>query len=80
MDTNQITERLRGIMEKTSKATVDWSAVNGSTAIASLGFDSLSILDLIYDIQQEFGLEFEAEQMVGVKTVSQLAEFLKSKM
>ena len=80
MDTNQIIERLRKIMEKTSKAAVDWKTVNGNTAIASLGFDSLSILDLIYDIQQEFGLEFEAEQMVGVKTVSQLAEFLKSKM
>ena len=80
METDQIIERLRGIMERTSKAAVDWKAVNGSTPIASLGFDSLSILDLIYDIQQEFGIEFEAEQMVGVKTVSQLADFLKAKL
>ena len=79
MDTNQIIERLRGIMKKTSKASVDWNSVGGDTPIASLGFDSLSILDLIYDIQQEFSLEFEAEQMVGVKTVNQLVEFLRSK-
>lgn len=79
MDTDQIIERLRVIMKKTSKAAVDWNTVNGETSIATLGFDSLSILDLIYDIQQEFSLEFEAEQMVGVKTVNQLAEFLRSK-
>jgi acyl carrier protein len=37
------------------------------------------MLDLIYDIQQGFGLEFDAEQMAGVRTVGDLVRFLASK-
>ena len=75
----EIIEKLRTMMKKTSQAQVDWKAVNADSTIASLGFDSLSILDLVYDIQQEFGFEFEAEELVGVKTVGQLAAFLEKK-
>jgi len=59
---------------------VDWDSVTLESRIDSLGFDSLSILDLIYDIQQAFGIEFEAEEMIGVTTVGELADFLKKKM
>ena len=44
--------------------------------IGELGFDSLSILDLIYDVQQEFGIEFDAEELVNVNTVGDLADFI----
>jgi acyl carrier protein len=71
--------RLRELMKQTSQAEVDWDAITEQTAIQSLGFDSLSILDLVYDIQQAFGLEFEAADMVGIETVGQLAEFLQAK-
>lgn len=79
MTQEQIIEKLRTMMRKTSQAKVDWDAVNTDSPIASLGFDSLSILDLVYDIQQELGLEFEAEELVKVKTVGQLAAFLAGK-
>ena len=75
----EIIEKLRAMMRKSSQAQVDWDAVNADSAISSLGFDSLSILDLVYDIQQEFGFEFEAEELVGVRTVGQLAAFLEKK-
>ncbi|MDD4871826.1 MAG: phosphopantetheine-binding protein [Kiritimatiellae bacterium] len=75
----QIIEKLRTMMRKSSQAQVDWDTVTADSSIASLGFDSLSILDLVYDIQQEFGFEFEAEELVGVKTVGQLADFLEKK-
>ena len=75
----EIIEKLRTMMKKTSQAQVDWKAVNADSTIASLGFDSLSILDLVYDIQQEFGFEFEAEELVGVRTVGQLTAFLEKK-
>lgn len=74
---DQIIERLKALMKRTSKADVNWDALTAESTIASLGFDSLSILDLIYEIQQDLGIEFEAEEIVGVKTVGELAAFLE---
>lgn len=80
MTKQELIELLRSVLKNTSKTQVDWSTVGEDTTIASLGFDSLTILDLIYDVQQQVGVEFEAEEMVGVKTVGQLADFLMQKM
>jgi acyl carrier protein len=71
--------RLRSVMKKASNENVDWDAVKEEDTIESLGFDSLTILDLIYDIQQKFSLQFEAETLVGVKTVGELADFLQDR-
>jgi acyl carrier protein len=79
MNNEEIIERLRHMMKQTSREPVDWAAVTGESTIDSLGFDSLSILDLIYDVQQEFGLDFDAQEMVNVNTVGELAAFLKQK-
>ena len=79
MTQQEIIDKLRAMMRKSSQAQVDWDAVNADSPIGALGFDSLSILDLVYDIQQEFGFEFEAEELVGVKTVGNLAAFLEKK-
>jgi len=77
---DDILVRLRHLMKQSSQAKVDWDAVTADSTIASLGFDSLTILDLVYDIQQEFGVEFEAEKLAGVKTVGELIAFLRSCM
>jgi acyl carrier protein len=80
MEQQEIIAKLRHIMKQSSQVKVDWESVTADTVIGSLGFDSLSILDLVYDIQQAFGISFEAELLAGVKTVGQLADFLKTKM
>lgn len=79
MTEQEIMSKLKAIMRRSSQIAVDWDAVAPATAIASLGFDSLSILDLVYDIQQELGVEFEAEQLARIKTVGDLIAFLQSK-
>lgn len=66
-------------MKKSSQAQVDWDKVTADTPINTLGFDSLSILDLTYDIQQEFKVEFEAEEMIKINTVKDMVAFLQSK-
>ena len=75
----EIIEKLRDLMKASSQEDVNWDEMGLASAIDSLGFDSLSILDLTYDIQQEFNIEFEAEEMVKIATVSDMVEFLKSK-
>lgn len=80
MTRDEIVQRLRDAMRESSTQDVDWDAVSESTAIESLGFDSLSILDLIYEIQQKFKVEFEAEKMVDVRTVGDLVDFLEKRV
>ena len=79
MGQEEIIGRLREVMKRSSQARVDWNTVGPDTTIQSLGFDSLSILDLIYDVQQEFGLDFEAGELARIKTVREFADFLESK-
>jgi len=80
MTRDEIAGKLRSLMKSASPAQVEWDSVTGQTEIATIGFDSLSVLDLIYDIQQAFHLEFDAEEMTGIVTVADLVDFLEKKM
>ena len=64
MDREEALETLRQLMKETSEASggseIEWDEVEAEATIDELGFDSLSMLDLIYDIQQEFDFEFDA--------------------
>ena len=79
MTDTEVMAKLQAVISKASPKPVDWKNVTPETTIASIGFDSLSMLDLIYDIQQGFGVEFDAEQMAGVRTVGDLVRFLASR-
>lgn len=79
MTNEEILGRLRQIMKRATEKAVNWDTVKGETTIESLGFDSLAMLDLIYDIQQEFGLEFDAEELTKVRSVQDLVTFLKAR-
>ncbi len=80
MQREEIIDRLRTTMQQSTQEAVDWDSVTLETDIGTLGFDSLSILDLIYDVQQEFDLEFEAEELIGVRTVGELVGFLEGQL
>jgi acyl carrier protein len=73
----EILDQLRNTMKDSSPIPVDWDTLTEDTTIGELGFDSLSILDLIYDVQQSFGIDFEAEELVNINTIGELAEFLE---
>lgn len=73
----EILETLRDTMKDSSPEPIEWDTLTEETTIGSLGFDSLSILDLIYDVQQAFDIDFEAEALVNIKTVGELADFLE---
>jgi len=81
MTRDKIIEKLRTEIKKsTPVANVDWDAVTADTGFAELDIDSLSMLDLIYDVQQAFDLDFEAEKLTQIRTVGELADFLQAEM
>ena len=71
---------LKETMETSAPVHMDWDSITEETTIGELGFDSLSILDLIFDVQQAFGIEFEAQELVNVNTVGELADFLEEEL
>ena len=79
MTKDEVIARLADVMKSVSQEDVDWDTVSSESTIESLGFDSLSILDLMYDIQQEFDIEIEGEEIVDIKTVDELAAFIIEK-
>ena len=79
MTRDTIKHTLKQAMERSAAADVDWDAVDETTTIEFLGFDSLAILDLIYDIQHAFGIDFDAGELATVKTVGDLVSFLEGK-
>ena len=78
MTRERIVAQLRELLQRWSRAPVDWAGIDESTAIGALGFDSLSILDLMYDVQQQFGVDFEAADLAGLRTVGDLLAFLEA--
>ena len=76
MNRDEIITRLRTIVRDASVVAVDWQAINADTTIESLGFDSLSILDLLYDLEQEFDVALEPGEVMEITTVGGVADLL----
>jgi acyl carrier protein len=70
---------LAGVLEASSTQPIDWGALSEDTTVASLGFDSLSILDVLYGIEQEFGIELDAGDVIDLETVGQLVTVLEER-
>lgn len=76
MTREAILKSLGEIVEDSSAAHVDWSTVTEATELAALGFDSLSVLDLIFDIEQTTGIEMAVKDVLDMRTVGELVTYI----
>ena len=59
---------------------IDSSKISANTNfIDDLNFDSLDIVELMMKMEDEFGIEIPEEEAEKLKTVSDVAAYLKSK-
>ena len=70
-------DRLRDVLRDSAVEERDWDAVAPETTIESLGFDSLTILDVLYDVEEEFGIALEPKQVVKTRTVGEIVGLLR---
>jgi acyl carrier protein len=77
MNDTSIITRLRTILRESSVEERDWNNVDETTTIESLGFDSLSFLDLLYEVDVEFGIKLEAKDLLGTRTIGDIVDLLK---
>lgn len=75
--TTEILGRLRDVLRDSAVEERDWDAVAPETTIESLGFDSLTILDVLYDVEEEFGIALEPKQVVKTRTVGEIVGLLR---
>ena len=76
MTPQEILAKLKETMPRVSPAKADWAAVDMATPIKTLGFDSLSIMDLAYDLSQQFGIEFDLMEAGPINTVGDVVQLI----
>ncbi len=80
MTREKVLEILGGIFQESSTVEFDWSTVQDDTTIEELGFDSLTILDLLFDLEEALGLQIEAREMLNISTVGELLDHLEKRL
>ncbi len=78
MNRREILARVGEAVEESSAEEIDWAAVSEETTVESFGFDSLAVLDLIFDLKQEFGVQIPVEEMLAMKTTGDLVTYLQN--
>jgi acyl carrier protein len=80
MAREDIFKQLGTVIEDSSVEDVDWSTVTEEHTLESFGFDSLAVLDLIFDLESEFDVKIKAEEVLQMKTVGELVTFLEARI
>lgn len=78
MDRVQILAKLGEVITESSTEDIDWSTVDEQTELESFGFDSLSVLDLLFDIESEFEVQIPAEEILQMSTVGEIVSYIAS--
>lgn len=71
--------RLREILLENATDPLDPEKVTRETSFEELGIDSLSILDLLYDVDQVFEIQLEASEVVDLTTVGEFVALLEKR-
>ena len=50
-----------------------------NTEISSLGIDSLDVVDLIMDLEEELGIEFSDEELMSIHTMKDVCDLIDKK-
>ena len=78
MERQEILAQLGAVIEESSTEEIDWSSVTEETELESFGFDSLSVLDLLFDIESGFGVQIPAEEILQMSTVGEIVSYIAS--
>ena len=78
MTREDIISELRGLLRKQKQLKVDVDGIGTDTRFDQIGFDSLSILDFMYEVENRFGTFPEMAELVRMQKVSDLIDFLEA--
>lgn len=76
MSKDNIISELRDLLRTQKQLKTDIDAITLETRFDQIGFDSLSILDFMYEVENRFGTFPDMAELVKMQKVDDLVEFL----
>ena len=80
MNREAIVQGLRDLLTQQEQVKVDVSSIGEDTPIDRIGFDSISILDFIYDVEDRFQVPMEIASLVTMTRVGDLIDYLEARL
>lgn len=80
MNRTDITTTLKGLIRQQEQVTNDLVSITEETKIDQIGFDSISILDFMYDLEDKLGVRIEIADLVNMEKVKDLIDYLDGKL
>ena len=53
--------------------------LTAESSFKDLGIDSLDLVDLVFELEEEIGVEFEDEELLKISTVQDLLDLIETK-
>ena len=80
MDRTDITAKMKELLAKQKHFNADLDAINESVKLDSIGFDSITIMDFMYDVEAEFDIQTEIADLVKLETVGDMLDYLQAQI
>jgi len=80
MTRDQIVTGLKDVLRRQKQVKVDVDAIDLASRLDRLGFDSLAVLDFMYDVEDRFKVRMEVADLVRLQTVEDLIQHLGGKL
>ena len=80
MTRDQIIDLMKMIVRENGKPFPDDLEVTVITKISELGLDSLSFIELLFGLEEKFGIEIPMEDVANLETVGDFISSLEKKM
>jgi acyl carrier protein len=75
----QIIAGLKELLEQHKQLKVPFDRLAEDSRLRQIGFDSITILDFLYDIETRFGVQIEMTDLIRMERVSDLIDYLEAR-
>lgn len=67
-------------IENLIKEKLNISEINRNATIADYGLDSLDVVEFLLELEEQYGISFEASETTNLKTLGELLDLLDKKV
>ena len=75
----QIIAGLKELLEQHKQLKVPFDRLTEDSRLSQIGFDSISILDFLYDIETRFRVQIEMADLIRMDRVQDLIDYLETR-
>ena len=74
-----VLEKIRSLLAEQLDYDIDLITAE-TNIIDDLGADSLDVVELMMDVEEEYGINAEEEDLMGIKTVADVVAFIEARI